>query len=305
MAKVKKKKKTGKRELSPAGLRRKEQVRWVDAARYLPVVRHVNRSIVPAPLYEDFVSAYRRAVLQKHWISPALRRCFRNGTYEPGDVGEFGSLIVSQMTREVVAKYAPPFGLRFSVSFRFEAVFEWFKMTERVSPAGVDYGNVLYHPDRPRIPINGGSYIPAFSKHAVSRFTERQQYETAAGLLSCSSLLAIPNPKLDVSTTTNEGYWMWAVVRNNSPQHWLLKLLFGRDIDPAMNMVRVGYFPVVYAGSFAVAKTMLSPAMKVKGVDVELCQYGDSPNDKRAYFYEMAKLHRQLPLFKPITHRQY
>ncbi|WP_161604231.1 hypothetical protein [Roseiconus nitratireducens] len=216
------------------------------------------------------------------------RRLIRSGDDDAW--GRLAFSIVAGVDKDLFSKHCPPWS--FTGKLRRSAIeFRWFRL--RSAEVG---GRTIYYPEhRPRVPINGGEWIAGFSAHALLRIAERLDIEDDNG--AGAEVIRFVSQANFEPEPGGFGLWMRADARESSLSGTMVRVLTDHtDIESCE--IRIGHFPASFKGSFAMAHTLLTPAMTTSGINPALCSIPKLRDKNRRAWTELIALHLKTPIVR-------
>lgn len=260
--------------------------------------RFIHTGKPPEALTKAFNRSYRSLATDPSKLSLKQKTLLRDGTNSSDErfqlFRDLPSWIIDGMNERTVLHHSPPWTAKTKLNSakRFEVVWS------RIFSTDVGSRTIYHWPSKPPVSINGGTYIAGFGTHAILRLSERLGLEsTNSGRFMLVSLMRCPSIEI-----AGGGFWIWVPVVDGTVSALLARGLLVTE-QPERYEFRLAYCPVEFLGKFAFAKTALSPAMRVDGINSSLVDPRALANANMRAWGEAEKLHNRLPLFRYVPKR--
>lgn len=262
--------------------------------RGMPPVKHLGADCVPVRLIKEFQKRFRQTVLDSHRV---LSKSESQSVKKTGHTlirGEAIEKLVrytfGRFDEQLLLDHFPPCECRCVVGRRGRVTLHW----SRIASTDIA-GRTLYHwSDRPRVKINGGEYIAGFTVHALLQMAERLGVSSGALRVTIARFARCSRIEAD----GENGFWLWYPCETDLTAN-IAKVL-AKTKDPNIFELRLGYCPVKFLGRFAAIRTMLSPAMKVEGINDALLTFEKLATYETRPWHELTLLHELLPMVREI-----
>ncbi len=263
----------------------------------LPNLAHINAASIPLPgaLLAAWKRSYRQIAVSRSQLTKAQWKAI----VDQADTSQFRAqaivdlfdAIYRNMDEQVIRDQCPPWESHVELG-RGRYVVRW----SRIAGAEINGRLLYYWPDRPRIEFNRGSWIAAFSVHAIVRMIERLDADNHSRLQVTRLMHATH------AEPFKNGYWLWCDASTLGVGKTIVKALTGSD-DVRRHQLRVCYVPVKFNGKFAVATTVLCPSMVVPKVHEALVSYQAIKRGSDRTIAELRRLHATLPMIREVNRR--
>lgn len=268
------------------------------AFRGLPRIQHDGAERIAPEVLDAFHRCFREAVLDRGTLTKTQWKLARGNGNGPHRTEAIEALIHSAFQRldpQLILEHFPPCSVGF-VFQRNVVRMQW----ERLVCTEVDRRLVYHFPDRPRINLFGGEWVPGFTNHALIQLADRFAVNETTGRITLARLLrgCEPEPHED-----KLGFWLWANCNTVLTQR-IASILTDTE-TPADCQFRLAYCPAHFLGKFLRASTILPPAFLIDGINEALLSFSSLANYKTRNWHELIKLDQKLPMIrqrpKPAT----